>query len=303
MPAACLSGTCLVTVATEDFVPGAVVALGTFLKHHPRFDGDMVVVHDGLEADTIRHLLDVCPRLRPEPVAPELRRRLRTLTAARPDFAARLGQFYSLEAFRLTGYRKVLYYDSDVLFQAPVDDLFDSSAALACCGDDVDLRGGHRDRATYAPRPPPAPADALERTFGAGFLLIDRQLIDDGAYDALLAWVTPETWRDTSTTPHTDQLVLNRCFAGRQTLVSRAYDFVVPHAADIQAREGVDAASAKVLHFAGPVKPWMPAAMLRWTSGDPRFKPAHAFRQWWSAYIDCLAAAHMRGVRAKLGGR
>ena len=302
MPAARISETCLVTAATERFVPGAVVTLGTFLKHHPRFDGDIVVVHDGLEASAIRHLLDVCPQLRLEAVAPELRRRLRALTAARPDFAARLGQFYSLEAFRLTGYRKVLYYDSDVLFQAPVDDLFDATAALVCCGDNVHLRGWHRDRATYAPHPPPAPADALERTFGAGFLLIDRQVIDDGAYDALLAWVTPETWRDTSTT-HTDQLVLNRCFGGRQTLVSRAYDFVVSQAADIQAREGVDAASAKVLHFAGPVKPWMPTAMLRWTSGDPRFKPALAFRAWWSAYIDCLAAAHMRGVQAKLGRR
>ena len=291
---------CLVTVATEEFIPGTTAALGTFLQCHPRFRGDVIVVHDGLSESAARHLLDVCPRLRLEPVAPALQSRLDALTAARPELAARRAQFYSLEAFRLAGYRKVLYYDSDVLFQAPVDDLFDCPAALACCGDDVSLRGWHRDRATYAPHPPPTPADGLERTFGAGFLLIDRQLVDDGAYDALLGWLTPDTWRDTATT-HTDQLVLNRCFGGQQTLVSRAYDFVVAHAANIRLHDGLTTAAAKVLHFAGPVKPWMPTAMLHWTSGDPRFPPTRAFRHWWNAYIDCLAAAHVRNAAAKRG--
>ena len=292
---------CLVTVATEEFVPGALVALGTFRQSHPRFDGDVVVVHDGLSESAQRHLLDICPQLRLEPVAPTLRMRLDALTAARPELAARQAQFYSLEAFRLAGYRKVLYYDSDVLFQAPIDALFDCDAALACCGDDVSLRGWYRDRASYAPRPPPAPADGLERTFGAGFLLVDQALIDGGAYDELLAWVRSETWDETATT-HTDQLVLNRCLGGRQTLVSRAYDFVVAQAANVRAQDGVDAAAAKVLHFAGPVKPWMPTAMLRWTAGDPRFPPTRAFRQWWDAYIECLAAAHMRNAAARLRG-
>ncbi len=287
---------CLVTAATETFVPGAVVALGTFLRHHPHFDGDFVVVHDGLSAPAIAHLIDVCPQLRFERVAPELRRRLAALSAAHPHFAPRLGQFYSLEAFRMQGYRKVLYYDSDVLFRAPIDELFDSPATLLCCGDDVHLRGWRRDWATYAP----TRASGLERTFGAGFLLIDKQLVEEGGYDALLEWVAPETWRGTATT-HTDQLVLNKCFAGRQTLASWTYDFVLSQAEGIRMRDSVDAATAKVLHFAGPVKPWMPAELLRWTSGDPKFKPTRAFRDWWNAYIDCLAAAHVRSVQVKLG--
>ena len=39
--------TCLVTTIMERFVPGTLVTVGTFLKHHPRLDAD-VVIHDGL---------------------------------------------------------------------------------------------------------------------------------------------------------------------------------------------------------------------------------------------------------------
>ena len=48
--------TCLLTVATDGFVPGTFVMVRTFLKHHPRFDGDVVVVHDGL-SDASREVL------------------------------------------------------------------------------------------------------------------------------------------------------------------------------------------------------------------------------------------------------
>ena len=339
-------------------MPGTLVTLASFLKHHPGFDGDLVVVHHALPEAHRRHLAQACPGLRFESVSPTLRTRLSALGAARPDFIPRLAQLYSLEAFRLRGYRKVLFYDSDVLFQAPVDDLFDSPAALLCCGDGVFLRGGRRDAATFAPLPPApppgapeppatkagatapgssphdrktttciaeaghsrpkqvqiaprcgsrateapatasAPADAgvLERPFGAGFLLIDSALVEEDCYTDLLALVSPETWRGTATA-HTDQLVLNRCFAGRQTLVSRTYDFVLSNAEVIRAREGVDAASARALHFSGPVKPWMPEAMLRWTQGDSDHKPKDAFRRWYDAYVGYLADAHVRSAR------
>ena len=74
-----------------------------------------------------------------------------------------------------------------------------------------------------------------------------------------------ETWRGT-TTPHTDQFILNRFFAGRQTLVSAACDFVLPFAEAIRTHEGVDADSAKVLHFAGPTT-IAPTGRERWFPG------------------------------------
>ena len=221
---------CFVTATTERFVPGTLVTLRSFLKHHPHFAGDLIVVHGALPAALRRHLSEACGAARFEQISPELRERLVALRAVRPEFAARLGQFYSLEAFRLHGYRKVLFYDSDVLFQASVDELFAAPKPLLCCGDDVFLRGGRRAAATFAPLPPGqalGAAGALDRSFGAGFLLIDEQVIVAGCYAALLSLVTIETWRGTVTT-HADQLILNR-------------------------------------YFAGPIKPWLPEAMLRWT--------------------------------------
>ena len=294
----CASANCgFVTAATERFVPGALATLCSFREHHPGFDGDLVVVHDALPAAHRQHLEDACPGVRFEPVSAALRDQLAALAAQRPEFAPRLPQFYSLEAFRLHGYRKVLYYDSDVLFQASVADLFDSPAALLCCGDEVFLRGGCRDAATFAPATAVAASAGgeLERPFGAGFLCIDRALVEEGCYADLLALVSPDTWRGTATT-HTDQLILNRHFAGRQTLASWRYDFVLPFAEAIRAREGVDAASARALHFAGPIKPWMPEAMLQWTGGDPRRKPIDLFKRWYDAYVGYLAAAHVRGT-------
>ena len=294
---------CFVTATTELFVPGTLATLCSFRQHHPGFDGDFVVVHDGLPQAHRRHLAQACPGVCFEPVSRELRERLTALSAACPELTPSLGQFYSLEAFRLRGYRKVLFYDSDVLFQAPIDDLFESPAALLCCGDIVALCDGRRDAATFAHLPAAAAggaAGALERTFGAGFLLIDAGLVEQGCHADLLALVSPETWRGTATI-HTDQLVLNLHFAGRQTLVSWAYDFVLPFAETIRAREGVSASNARVLHFAGPVKPWMPAAMLRWTGADPKRKPMRTFNRWYDAYVGYLADAHVRNLGARSG--
>ena len=288
---------CFVTAATERFVPGALVALCSFRQHHPGFAGDLVVIHDALPAVHRQHLEDACPGVRFEPVSAALRERLAILGAARQDLAPRLAQFFSLEAFRLRGYRKVLYCDSDVLFQGSVAKLFDSPSALLCCGDEVFLHGGARNATTFAPlrlaQPVGAHAEVLQCPFNAGFLLIDGGVLEAGCYADLLSLVSPDTWRGTATI-HTDQLILNRHFPGRQTLVGWRYNFLLPFAEAIRAREGVDAEGANALHFVGPVKPWMPEAMLRWAEGDPKHKPSSAFRRWYDAYVGYLAAAHVR---------
>ena len=64
---------CLATATTEDFLPGTVVTVASFLKAHPDFDGDVVIIHDGL-AEEHREVLSAlsgrvrvraAPRLRP----------------------------------------------------------------------------------------------------------------------------------------------------------------------------------------------------------------------------------------------
>lgn len=288
---------CLVTATDSAFLPGAFTTVGSFLRHHPRFDGDVVVVHDGgLSRESRRYLEALSARVRFEPVARALRDRLAPL-AADPRFtSARLKWFHSLEAFRLAGYRKVLFCDADLLFRAPVDELFDRDADLICCGDIAHVRGLRRRPATFAS----TDGEGLERTFNTGFMVIDARLLGPRPYADLLDFVTPEAWRGTET-PHTDGFVLNRRLAGRQTLVGWTYNYMLGFADDIRARHGLRWNEAKVLHYSLRHKPWSPERLLRSPVGDVRAHLLPAYKLWYDAWLDLLAAAHLRSV-GRAGG-
>ena len=313
------SDVCLFTVATERFVPGTLVMIGTFLKHHPGFDGDVVVVQDGLSAASREMLGAAFGRLRFEAVSPGMKDRAE---AVRPLLGDRTARLYGLEAFRLAGYRKVLCCDSDLLFQGGIAELFDSTEALLCCGDRWFLRGRPLDAATGLPVPergrldragldrpaaagneerPAGGRPVLERTFNSGFLLIDARLRGEAPYSDLLDMVSPELWRDGWITTD-DQWILNRYFAGRQTLVSWTYNYLLPEAAAIRAREGLDPGRAKVLHYVAFPKPWLSNEMLHWTRGDFRCRPAPEFKLWYDAWLDCLTRAWLRNARKGLAG-
>ena len=281
MKSSSTSGVCLATATTESFVPGAIVMLGSFLRHHPRFDGDLVIIHDALPQAARDALQALSDRVRFEAVSAKLRDRLAHLAASHPAFAGRVEYLHSLEAFRLRGYRKVLFYDSDVLIRAPLDALFDAPGALLCCPDHVALGGGRRDARTFEPlgASDPADAPALSNTFNSGFFLFDGRLADGTCHADLLDMVHPRTWPGPRA-PHTDQFLLNRCFAGRCTFVSSTYNYLLASAPAIRARENLAPEHAKALHFNYPVKPWAPDAMLRWVWAHPARAPTRHFKLW-----------------------
>lgn len=282
------SGVCLATVATENFLPGALVTVGSFLKAHPRFAGDVVVIHDGLPEASREALRLAFGRVRFVSVSSELRDRAAGLGAAHPRLAAVLPALYKIEAFRLVGYRKVLFCDSDLLFRRPVSELFDARDALICCGDYAFLRGLFRDAAKFTPTDDPA--GALRRTFNDGFLLLDASLVGERTHADLVAMIAPETWRSPDVA-HGMQFLINRRFAGRQTLVSSTYNYLMKSAVHIQDREGLAARDAKVLHFNSPAKPWMPNAMLR---RDKLWLPSSVLKLWFDAWADVVTDVHLR---------
>ncbi len=283
------TGVCLATATTEAFVPGTFVLVASFLEHHPRFGGDVVVFNDGLSPGA-QTALKSLGQVRLEPVSPVLRRRSAKLIASVPQLflpVSRLPRLFSLEAFRLKRYRKVLFCDSDLLFQGPVDEVFDRSELLLCCPDHASLHGQGRDARTFAPTPVDAP-DAILDTFNAGFMLIDRCLADGACYSGLLDMIVPGTWDGVHMgEPTTDQLLLNRYFAGRQTLLTPTYNYLMSSAADIYAIHDLEPTSAKALHFNIGTKPWMVAAMLAGV-GDPRQMPDALLRHWYDAWMRSL---------------
>lgn len=292
------SDVCLVTSTTEDYLAGTVALLGSFAKHHPSFDGDVVVFEDGLSEDAKRLLYSAFDGLRFMPVAPELLCRVARLQAELPQLRVDAPLFYTLDAFRLVGrYRKVLHCDSDMLFLAPVDELFDAPEPLICCGDMETARGHCRDVETMEGIERSAANDrqVVEHPFNCGFLLLDGQLAAERPYQKLLATMVAEQWRKLSPrVPLADQPILNRYFNGRQTLVSWTYNYLVPHGPEIRAREGIGAPQAKLLHFKGRVKPWRPQAALHWAQGAGVHGMAPAFKLWHNAYMDFLAENRQR---------
>ena len=280
---------CLATVSTEPFLPGTLVTLHSFAQCHPNFAGDVVVICDELSATAQRLLLAICPRVHLVPVSSALRQRVRAFGEAKPAFSGSLPRFLLLDVFRLRGYRKVLYCDSDLLFRQPVAELFHRSEALLCCGDLAQLLGRHRHAASFAPIDPTDGPDVLRQPFNSGLLMIDGDLLTAERHTALLAMLVPEKWP--ADTFYTDQLVLNRYFAGEQTLMSSTYNFLLGSAAAIQRREGIVAAEAKVVHFNLPAKPWMPVAALAQTLAEA---PPAAWSFWYEAWMGCLATLHLR---------
>ena len=198
---------------------------------------------------------------------------------------SRFAKLYSLDAFRLSGYRKVLFCDADLLFRQPVYELFDADADLLCCGDGTHLRNRRRDADTWADTDAPG---AMDRTFNSGFLLIDARLLGSGTHADLLSLVSPAT-----SGRGTDQLVLNRYFRGRQTLVSWTYNYLLAHAGAIERREALPWGRAKVLHFVGPAKPWEPHRLLRRMAAGARPGILPAAKLWYGAWLDHLAGAHL----------
>ena len=294
--------TCVLTVATESFAPGAFVTLASFLRHHPDFDGDIVVVAEDLSERAREVLRALSPRLRFEAPSAALADRAARLCEAHPVLRRQRTSFYTLEAFRLGGYRKLLALDGDLLFQATVAALLDSPGELVCCPDQFALRGLRRDATTYLPVDDSAPkAGTVGDTFNAGVLLIDGSLLRRPVYDDLVAMVAPSTWRGVKAV-NTDQLVLNRYFAGRQTLASATYNYLVTNAAAIRAREGIGIDAARVLHFKLPIKPWNPVAMLDWALPRAAYPLPAGYKRWYRAFLSGLAAANLR-QRAGRGQR
>ena len=288
---------CLATATTERFVPGTLVLIDSFLRRHPGFDGEIVVIHDGLPGKARAVLAAAFDGVRFAPVSSALRERADRLCAALPHLHMHPAQFWIFEAFRLTGAAKVLSCDSDLLFRASVEELFGSKEDLLCCGDLAFLAGQRVDAATFLPVEPTGPPTPgrtlLEDTFNSGFLLIDGRLTGERVYADLLADMSPARWCDLEA-PLGEQPLLNRYFSGRQTLVSSTYNFLIYGAAAIRAREGVDLHSAKVVHFNSVAKPWRPDDMLRW-SWDRWNPPAvAAFKLWHDAYVEALVNARVR---------
>lgn len=270
---------CLATVTDPGYLHGTAVMFSSFLRHNPWFEGDLVVLHDGLR-ERDRRRLGHLPGIRFSRVGEKLRHRLRKLAGKHPGLRRRLARFYSLAAFGLSGYECVLYLDSDILCTGDVRGLLDHprpgrppeeashTAAsrsrrssppgppLVACPDQTRFRSQVRDAETFIPverRAADGSREVLADVFNTGVMLIRPELLEPGITDRLLTYLHPDRWPGVRT-GHTDQAVLNHHFGDRCGSAPERYNYLLAPDSDQWQREPMS--HAVLLHFLGKPKPW-----------------------------------------------
>ena len=263
----------MVTVATESFVPGACVMFASFLRFHPDFQGELVTITDGLSVESKASLHAISPRIRIVQAGQDLVERIVRLGEAVPGLSATSGRFLSLEALRPAGADRVLFCDSDTLFLAPIDSLFQCNEDVTAAGDGCFLRGLARDRDTLAEtaRGP----GRLNHTFNAGVMLFGPNALTGSDFNAALAELSVQRFTRLECGLH-DQAIYNLIFAERAKHVDWRYNYLLKHRALIERAEPVAPRNIRVLHFNQRLKPWKLSPEKVATYQDP-------FRRWATA--------------------
>jgi len=150
--------------------------MGTFLRHHPGWDGQLVVIHDDGLCDNSRDCLTVAfPNITFETVSPELTTRIDQLVNSYPDLGRRGRRIYSLEVCRFD-FDSLLYEDSDVLIHAPLDDLFERPEPFLAAPDGPSYTDCGRNPKSYDPVPHDQMRDdTLLTPFNSGLMRFDFQ--------------------------------------------------------------------------------------------------------------------------------
>lgn len=249
---------CLLTISDDGFVAGTEMLIFSFLRNNPWFRGRILVLCDGSLGDASRARL---ARLGPlEFIRPgrDLEQRVAALAAVIPELRAAGPRFASLEAFGLDRFERVVYIDSDAFVTGDLSALFFDAHPLLACGD-----GSHYDEllgdaaaARIANRR--RYGAELSHCFNTGVLSIGPAMLDRSLRDRLVADIDPATWADVETLGWTDQLILNRRFAGRATLLDGRYNYMPVLEAKIRRAHRLHFHDARIVHMAGRYKPWEP---------------------------------------------
>lgn len=287
---------CVATVTSRGYELGTAVLLSSLAARNPTLDATLVVLHDGLGARASR-LLSAIPGVELVRVGEALSECLDAVRARHPELRRWAKRFYSLEAFALEGFERVLFLDGDVLCMGEAGDLLSTSDGLHACPDRASRGGVLRDAVSFLPvRADEAGPEAAIRTFNAGVMLIGGDLLAGGFRDALLAALRETDWSRVRS-GHTDQYVLNRVFRDRWWPLPERYNRFVPPEESLEG-EREDISDAVFLHFVGRSKPWTGRVGPDWrrSAGARR----DALHEWDRARLRWALAWARRGDPAPL---
>lgn len=293
---------CLVTIADDGFAAGAQMLLFSFFRYNPWFRGDVVVVLGGALAAHRRERLQALAPVRFVEPGADLSARVSALAQGIPELRLAGPRFASLDAFGLVDYDRVVYVDSDAFVVGDVSALFRTDAPLVACGDGSRYDEALGDAAAAQAANRARYGAALGDCFNTGVLSIGRPLLDPAVRDELVAMIDPATWRDVETLGWTDQLILNRRFAGTATLFDGRYNYMPILEAKIRRVDGLAFNDARIVHMAGRDKPWLPAPPGRPPSLEKFHELWRQLAELMPDHDDTDAAAHLAAEARAMQG-
>lgn len=250
---------CISTITCDSFAIGTEVLLYSVLKHNPWFRGDINIVIDALSAQNRDRLQAIYP-VRFIQASAELIKKVDILRQHFDYLKDIHLRFYSLESFNLPHYDKVVYLDSDMYCAGDIKDLFLSTAPLQACLDGF----------SYEERIAPVVAKAglslptsqerygkqFENSYNAGVIAITPARLVNFDFQTLLSMLDHDAWRSYGASIFTDQMVINRYFEGAFSALSSEYNYMIFLGDYLHFVDGVSWQQAKIIHFAGKIKPW-----------------------------------------------
>ncbi|MEM1319714.1 MAG: glycosyltransferase [Bacteroidota bacterium] len=281
---------CVATVTTPDFVPGTLVLLHSFLQNNPWFDGDVILISQGLEQIYTRYF-QIFPQLIYEEVDPEIVSRTDRLCEQHEQFAQRRAQFYSLQLLRLRGYDKLLFLDSDMVIVGDLRPVFEREEPFLACADGFYYKGWYRDAKTYEkvlPEEVQLGRELWLDTFNSGFMMVNQSLLTDQAFEEAVGMINDDYFSSVSTN-HSDQLIFNVYFRKKFTLLSSKYNYRFGVGQAIREKDGISFEEASVLHFTSKRKPWRSEQVLRAAFRIKHYR--RSYDQWlryWNGVLDEL---------------
>lgn len=248
---------CLVTISDSEFSIASEVLLYSFLKYNPDYDGEIRVITDDASPEFRRRLERMGPVRFTEP-DPRLRAAVDRLQEHDPRLSGIYRRLFSLELFRLSEYDRVVYLDSDIYCSGDISELFSRPEPLLACPDGFTL-ADRISKLVDGGRPPPATVrygKPFDRSFNAGVLSVGKPVIGEDTYMQLLALLDPQRWEEMGRSKFTDQMALNIHFDGRFTPLHSRYNYVIFLEEYQKCVEQVSLLDARLVHFAGNIKPW-----------------------------------------------
>jgi len=277
---------CTVTITCDEFAIGTEVLLYSLLRHNPWYTGDIIIVIAELAQEYRDRLLAIYP-VKFIQASAALTQKVSVLRRHFDHLNDIHLRFYSLEAFNQPDYERVVYLDSDMHCAGDVKALFATSAPLLACLDGFSYEERIAPMVAQAGFHLPTCAkrygQSFTNSFNAGVISCNPSQLPQNHFSDLIEMLDYDAWLSYGDSIFTDQMVINRYFADQFEIISSDYNYMVFLGSYLQYVDQLLPQQAKIVHFAGKIKPWNNYSTAELLSRAPHYIP---FIEQWRSLLN-----------------